>query len=197
MVSPQQSSKIQQSIDGLALTRPIPTVRDLVPSDWKQLKELRIEGLQKHGNLFSEPVEEAVKRSDLAWQELIQDPRSKVLGAFVGDVMVGISAIFTDRDDPNGKTGFLGMSYIREEYRGKEVSREFFERRISWARASSNIERLVVAHREGNEPSRRNAVREGFIRDSETKDFRFTDGSVDTLVRYYKPLYRQQGATPT
>lgn len=189
MLPVQKTSELQQDLGDLTLKRPTAIVRDLVVSDWKQLKELRIESLIKHGDLFSEPLNEAKNRSDRGWQYLIQDPRSKILGAFVGDVMVGISAIFTDRADSSGKTGFLGMSYIREEFRGKDISREFFERRIAWAKESTTMERLAVGHREGNEPSRRNAVREGFTKDGVTENYLFTDGSRGTLVRYSRPLF--------
>lgn len=182
----------EADLNNLSLTRPVAIVRDLVVSDWKQLKELRIESLIKHGDLLSEPLNEAKNRSDRGWQYLIQDPRSKFLGAFVGDVMVGISAIFTDRRDPTGKTGILGMSYVREEFRGQGISRDFFSQRIAWAQTSSTIEKLVMGHRKGNEKSQANAVREGFTKTEEVKDFTFTDGSVGELINYSMRLKRSE-----
>jgi len=190
MLPARQSFDTQQDLKDLALKRPTAIVRELEVSEWRQFKELRIESLEKHPTLFSESLATAVSRSDNEWQDLIQSPTSRIFGAFVGDLIVGITGIFTDRRDPSGRTGILGMSYVREEFRGQGISREFFSQRIAWAQKSSTIEKLVMGHRKGNEQSRGNAEREGFTKVEEVKDFTFTDGSVGETIHYSMHLTR-------
>ena len=184
MLSPQISSETKPNFSDMKVTRPLATVRELVVSDWEQLKALRLESLEKHPNLFAEKLDVAKQRTDKGWQEMIENPKSLILGAFVGDRMVGISAIFTDRRDPTEKTGILALSYIQEEFRGKELSKDFFTQRLAWARKSPTIEKVWVGHRDGNEQSRRNAEREGFVAGNVQEDYEFTDGSKGRLVNY-------------
>jgi RimJ/RimL family protein N-acetyltransferase len=193
MFPAQKSFDADQGLNDLTLKRPTATVRELAVSEWRQLKELRIESLEKHPTLFSETLATAKGRTDKEWQDLIQSPTSKIFGAFVGDVTVGITGIFTDRRDPDGKTGILGLSYVREEFRGLGISREFFSQRLAWAQKSSTIEKLVMGHRKGNEQSQSNAEREGFTKINEDKDFTFTDGKVGEVINYAMRLSRSGG----
>jgi RimJ/RimL family protein N-acetyltransferase len=191
MLSPQKSSEPESDFNDMKIARPLVAVRELVVSEWEQLKSLRIEALEKHPHLFSEKVDVAKKRTDKEWQEMIVNSTSLILGAFVGGHMVGISAIFTDRSDPSGKTGFLGMSYIQEEFRRMRISEEFFAQRLSWAKNSPTIEKVSIGHREGNEPSRRNAERHGFSKEDGVRDdYEFTDGSKGRLITYSMPVTR-------
>jgi RimJ/RimL family protein N-acetyltransferase len=96
------------------------------------------------------------------WQDWIGGPGHQVFGLFDGDRLAGITAVFTSREDPSGETALLAMSFIRPEYRGQGLSAAFYDARLAWVRAHPQFRRVVVSHRQSNEPSRRANQKQGF-----------------------------------
>jgi RimJ/RimL family protein N-acetyltransferase len=96
---------------------------------------------------------------------------------------VGITGTFTDSDDPTGGTVGFGMSYLSPEYRGRGFASLFYETRFAWVRARPHFRRVIVAHRESNEPSRRTIEKFGFQR-TESIPHHWPDGTDDDDVCY-------------
>ena len=76
--------------------------------------------------------------------------------------MIGITAVFTWREDPRGEVAVLAMSFIQLEYLGRGLSELLYKARLDWIRAQPQFKRVVVSHRESNEASRRASQRHGF-----------------------------------
>jgi RimJ/RimL family protein N-acetyltransferase len=130
-------------------------LRALGPDDWEVFREMRLCALQHHQGVFGDNYDESRQRPDEYWHETLNGQGKGVFGLFDGQKIIGITAIFTDREDPSGQTAVLAMSYILPEYRGHKLSRLLYTARIDWAKDQPQLTRIVVSHRESNEASRR------------------------------------------
>jgi RimJ/RimL family protein N-acetyltransferase len=117
------------------------------------------------------------------WQDTISGLGNQVFGLFDGDLLIGITAVFADRNDPTGKTALLAMSFILPPYRGRGFSRLLYEARLDWIRVRPQFERVVVSHRASNEASRRANQRYGFIPMSRSAH-QWPDGTNEDEVFY-------------
>ena len=132
-------------------------VRRLLADDWRENRAIRLEALRECPGNFFTPLAEAEARSDDQWRGMLMSATLIVFGLFDGDRLAGITAITRGGDG----TGTLAMSYIRPEWRGQGLSREFYAARLAWAR-EHGLSRLLVSHRADNEPSRRAMLAAGF-----------------------------------
>ena len=159
-------------------------LRELEREDWPRLRELRLHALRAEPGLFFSSFDAEAGHNDEHWMKLAGgDDQHQLFGLFAGEKLVGISGVFTDRDDPTGRTAALGMSYILPEYRGQGFASRLYEARLAWARARPNFLRAVVGHRLSNEPSRRAIARFGFTW-TETKPYSWPDGTDEEHVGY-------------
>jgi RimJ/RimL family protein N-acetyltransferase len=126
-----------------------------------------------------------VTRSEDEWRALVRndDDRLRVFGLFAGDELIGLTGVFTDRNDPSGQTAVLGMSYIAPPYRGRGLSRLFYEARLAWARANTKFRKVRVSHRRSNEASGRANRRYGFVQLGVVERV-WPDGSNDDEIHY-------------
>jgi RimJ/RimL family protein N-acetyltransferase len=137
------------------------TIRQLQPDDWESFREVRLSALKDRPGSFTATVDSTETITEEFWRRLLDDSRHAVFGIFGTTSLVGITAVFTDRDDPSGSTALLGMSWLAPALRGQGLSRLIYQARIAWAR-DRKIARIRVSHRAGNEPSRRAMVAHGF-----------------------------------
>jgi len=131
------------------------TTRALTAEDWETFRQIRLRALREHPDVYSGSYGEAAGRTERDWIEMLDGKGKRIFGLFDGDRMIGLAAVFTSRDDPDGQSGVLAMDYIDPLYRGRRLSRLLYQVRIDWAKQHLPFRRLVVSHREGNEPSRR------------------------------------------
>ena len=131
------------------------TTRALTPQDWQTFRRIRLRALCAHPDVYSGSYGEAAARSERDWIEMLDGNGKCIFGLFDGNRIIGIAAVFTSRADPDGQSGVLAMDYIDPSYRGWRLSKLLYQARIDWAKQHPPFRRLVVAHREGNEPSRR------------------------------------------
>ena len=87
----------------------------------------------------------------------------RIFGLFDGETLIGITAVFTCRDDPSGRTGVFAMSFIEPDYRGKGYAYLYYKARIDFGVSYTPWTRLAVSHRADNEPSKRAILRHGFV----------------------------------
>ena len=172
-------------------------MRPLARSDWRALKDLRLHALRTEPGVFFSSHEREVGASDEVWQNLAAGEGGlQVFGAFDGAELVGITGVFTHRDDPTGATAALGMTYLRPDYRGQGLSALFYETRLRWIREQPRFTRVAVSHRRSNEASRR-AIRrarfipvgaaprtwpDGGVEDEVTYELQLTEGVETALV---------------
>jgi RimJ/RimL family protein N-acetyltransferase len=139
------------------------TIRPLETGEWRLFREFRLQALKAAPGVFATSYEEAAARSPQEWQATIRGLDHQVFGLFDGESLIGITAVFTWRDDPSGQTALLAMSFILPEYRGRGLSRLFYEVRLDWIRRQPQFKRVVVSHRVSNDASRRANQHHGFV----------------------------------
>jgi RimJ/RimL family protein N-acetyltransferase len=159
------------------------TIRTLDPAEWPVFRDFRLYALKTAPGVFGSCYEAEATRTAEEWQDGVRGPGHQVFGLFDGERMIGITAAFTWRDDPSGKTAVLAMSFMQPEYRGRGLSRLLYEARLDWIRAHPQFERVVVSHRESNEPSRRANQRHGF-QPTGRKSKVWPDGTTEDEILY-------------
>jgi RimJ/RimL family protein N-acetyltransferase len=141
------------------------SIRPLEAGDWQALKRLRLDALRFAPGMFYKSYAQEVGMADADWQSLARGgPQRQVFGLFDGTEMTGITAVFTDRDDPSGTTAKLGMSYIAPAYRGRGLARRLYEVRLAWIKERAQFTRIAVSHRRSNVASGRAIQRAGFTK---------------------------------
>ena len=159
-------------------------MRPLERSDWQALKAVRLLALSSEPGVFFSAHAREVEAADEVWQNLAAgDGTLCVFGAFDGGELVGITGVFTSRDDPSGRTAAFGMTYLRPEYRGRGLSALLYETRLQWVRRQPRFTRVAVSHRRSNEPSRRAIARWGFGATG-AKTRTWPDGGVEDELTY-------------
>jgi len=156
----------------------------LTAADWQALRALRLHALRSApGNFFSAYEAEATK-TDEEWIALAAgDAAHQLFGLFLGERLVGMSGVFTDREDSTGLSAVLGMTYIQPEFRGRGLVARLYQARLAWARAHPQFLRAHVGHRRSNEPSRRAILRAGFTW-TETRQRSWPDGAEEAYEAY-------------
>ncbi len=125
--------------------------RILLPGDAKSLREIRLEALQKDGGLFVSSYEVESKFPFENWErKCTADDKHCAIGLFNGVDLIGISLVVPYDKDTSGKTGLLGQSYIKYEYRGKGLGNLLYSARMKWILEKSSFESAVVYARDGN-----------------------------------------------
>ncbi len=164
-------------------------IRSLTPEDWEEFRSIRIRSLTMHAGYFLGKLDEVNELPDEYWKETLDGNGKQVFGLFDKNVLIGITAIFTWLEDPTGKTGVMAMSFIEPPYRNKGYSNFFYKARIDYAKNNSKWDKLVIGHREGNEPVRKAVIKYGFeFLDTENIDW--PDGTLDIEYRYELDLTR-------
>lgn len=134
----------------------------LTPADVQAFKTIRLNALKAHPGVYSGKYEDAVTWPDSEWLGELDQKGKCIFGLYDDEKIIGITAVFTWREDPTKESGILAMSYIEPDYRNRGLSRHFYEARIHWALQHLPWKKLVVSHRDGNEPSRRAMLAHGF-----------------------------------
>jgi|SRR5579884_1480074 len=165
------------------------TIRPLEKSDWQTLKLLRLEALRSEPHVFSRRYDDEAGRSDEEWQQIASNENAgqQVFGLFAADEMIGITAIFTDREDPTGKTAVLAMSYLKPCYRRRGLSNLLYQARLDWARTQGTFASIRVSHRLSNAASRQANQRHGFT-EITSVDRMWPDGTAEPEVFYQLTL---------
>ncbi len=162
-------------------------IRALKPEDWEIFRDLRIRAVRENPGYFLETVESAESHDESHWRETLDGQGKQVFGLFDGKRAIGLTAIFTWREDPIGRTAVLAMSHIDPDYRGRGLSHLLYESRITWAKTQPQLDKIVVSHREGNEASRHANQAFGFVH-YDTKETDWPDGRRDREYLYVLDL---------
>jgi RimJ/RimL family protein N-acetyltransferase len=139
-----------------------PTIRALNTGDWAAFKAMRLRALQINPGVYLATYAETIARPDDSWREMLGSPEKCFFGLYDGEKLIGITGVFTWDQDPHKQTGFMGASFIEPDYRGHGFAKFLHKARIDWGIGYLPWKRLVIGHREGNEPSRRAILAQGF-----------------------------------
>lgn len=155
----------------------------LTPDDWQIFKNIRIRALQQNTRYFCCDPEKAKSYPKSYWTGTLDGQGKQVFGLFDERDLIGITAVFTHKEDPNGKTGLMAMSFIERAHRGQGYSSRLYDARIDFAKEHTAWKRLIVSHRAGNSPSQRAILKNGFVPVGQEK-IDWPDGTRDLEYKY-------------
>ena len=138
-------------------------IRPLDPSEWEMFRDFRLNALQAAPGVYSGRYEDSLARTPEKWRAMVSGTDHQVFGLFDGRVLVGITAVFQSDGDSTSASAMLAMSFILPAYRGRQLSRLFYETRLAWVRARPRFRRVLVSVRASNTASQRANRRYGFI----------------------------------
>lgn len=151
-------------------------VKQFEARDWPIYKAIRLEALARHENVYGGSYKGESAWSDSQWEYMLGKSDQAFFGLYDGRKLVGSTCVFTDRTDKSGKTALLAGSYIREDYRGRKLSRLLYAARLEWIIGRGQYDRVTVGHKDGNEASRRANQAFGFVETGRNDDV-WGDGS--------------------
>lgn len=167
------------------------TLRPLNPSEWVIVKDLRLQALKSEPGVFVSSFDAEALLSPEQWQETIQGADHQVFGLFDRERLIGLTAVFTSRDDPSGQTAQLAYSFIIALYRSSGLSRLLYEGRLNWIKSRPQFKCIVVSHRASNERSRRAILRHRFAPSGESLRV-WPDGTTEREL-FYEIDLRERG----
>lgn len=162
-------------------------IRPLDPTEWASFWDFRLHALKVAPGAFASSHEVEVTTTPEVWQRTVRGPGHQVFGLFDVERLIGITAVFTWRDDPSGQTAILAMSFILPEYRGRGLSQLLYQARLDWIRTRGLFKRVTVSHRESNEVSRRAIKKHGFLPTGRAPRI-WPDGTTEDEIFYELPV---------
>lgn len=168
-------------------------IRALEPLEWEAFRNFRLELLKAAPGVFATTYDAAARWSPEEWQAEAKGPDHQVFGLFDGERLIGITAAFTYRGDPTGQTALLAMSFLLPSYRGRGLSRMFYDARLAWIWSQPQFRRVLVSHRKSNEVSRRANQRHGFIQ-THTAPHLWPDGETEDEIFYELEISNQDAS---
>jgi RimJ/RimL family protein N-acetyltransferase len=156
-------------------------IRPLLPSEWELFRDFRLHALQAAPGLFETTYAQAAARSEGDWRALLAPERQQIFGLFDGDKLVGMTAVFTSKDNP--ATAQLAMSFILPDYRGRKLSRLLYRARIDWARSRKTFRRIIVGVRASNAAST-GAMRAAGFQPTHRETRSWADGVTEDEIWY-------------
>lgn len=159
------------------------TLYALEQKDWKILRALRLEALEKHPDVFGGNLFEAQLLDEATWKNRANSRDSIYFVLNNGDECVGLTSVFKLT---NERAALLASSYIRAPHRGKRLSDMFYAARIAWAQDHPDIDKITVNCRESNTPSKKAIIRNGFVQYNAVPK-KWPDGTVENHLQFALP----------
>jgi len=163
-------------------------IREALPSDVIQYRELRLFALQDAPTAFSADYQTHVNRPMSFWEgRLTFDEYGIIFFAEYAGNLIGMTGI-RQRESPKTKhSADIFSVYVRPEWRGLHIAEGLLDRCVQWAKAREvNILKLGVMA--DNTPARRCYERCGFkIYGTEPRDV-FYEGSYYDLHLMYRDI---------
>lgn len=151
------------------------------------VRSIRLEALQSDPGVFGSNYARESGYDEATWRRWSASANKAVFLLFDGDAVVGLTGVVTMSPDPDcadsqGPTALCVASYLPPAYRGRKLSRWFYEARIAWARAQG-YRRIVTAHRLSNLASKQANQHFGFT-EIQREPHRWSDGVDEPEVVY-------------
>ena len=155
------------------------TIKQLTVNDWKLLKEIRIESVKAHPDVFA-PSKDQSLLSDEEWKQRLSNPDSVsfVLLNKEGKA-IGLTGVYM----PDSETGHMVSTYINSNYKGMGLSSLLYEARIDWAKKHPTLKKLILGQRHSNDVIRKVHQKFGFKLVG-SKEIMFGDGTKDKTEEY-------------
>ena len=125
-------------------------IRQLTKSDWAIFRAVRLHALATEPDKFSSNYAKENAYTDDIWQTQLSNPASAFFGLFDGDQLTGITGIIRKDLDAHANEAICIASYLLPEYRGKGLSKMFYQARLDWAVKEPGLQYVCVGHRASN-----------------------------------------------
>lgn len=132
-------------------------IRVLQESDAQAYQELRLTGLQTNPEAFGSTYErEANFTLDMVMERIKQSKDKFVMGAFDDEgTLIGMATFVRENGMKTAHKGNLFGMYVREEMRGKGVSKNLLLALIARASEIVGVEQINLTVVSSNEPAKR------------------------------------------
>lgn len=167
--------------------------RALSADEWETFRDMRLQALLADPGVYGSRHADAVQRSEAEWRGTVSGAWNQSFGLFVQGELVGITSVFQWPEDGSGTTAILASSWIAPAHRGRGLTRLLYAVRLAWVRAHGGFNRVVVAHRLSNEPSRRAILRHGFV-PFRRRSHDWPDGRTEDELYYALPVLPPEAA---
>jgi len=160
-------------------------LRQATADDWQLVRAIRLEALKSDAGVFGASHADAASRDESGWRDWTAGPGKAIFLLHDGDAVIGLTGVYTVADDPASpgrKTAICIASYLQPPFRGRGLSRTFYETRIAWAR-DNGCHRVVTGHRLSNSASMR-ANRSFGFQETHRIPRRWPDGVEEPEVLY-------------
>ncbi|MBB2148082.1 GNAT family N-acetyltransferase [Pedobacter gandavensis] len=131
----------------------------MLPTEWEAYKSIRLEALQTNPEMFGSNYQKEAAYSQNDWVAFLENDARAIFGLYDMESLIGLTGVAIKKEDAT--KAILFASFIKPLYRGKGLSKLFYEARIDWAK-EKKCHIIVVSHRAGNEISRAANQRFGF-----------------------------------
>ena len=115
----------------------------MLPDDWRRVRAVRLRALRDAPDAFGMTLAEGQAKSIGGWRKRLEDPNSTT---FVATTTEGEDVGIVVGCPYNGQIGAAGLfsMWVAPEFRGSGVGGGLIDALIAWARADSQITRILL-----------------------------------------------------
>ena len=130
-------------------------VRPLAAPDFDAWWHLRLRMLKEHPEAFGASYEETLAAGPEPQRERFLQPDSFIVGAFDGDVLIGVVGCVRQRGPKVRHKAFVWGVYVAPEARARGIGRALMEAAVAGAREWPGLRQIHLAVVTTNESARR------------------------------------------
>lgn len=154
-----------------------PTIRRLERDDVEAFREIRLRGLKEEPTAFAMSFdEEAAEDADVVAARLAPSADRLVLGAFLGDALVGVVGLAREAERKRRHVALLWGMYVIPEGRGEGVGRRLVEEALAEARGMDGVRQVNLSVNARNAPALSLYVAAGFAAFGVERAYLVVDG---------------------
>jgi ribosomal protein S18 acetylase RimI-like enzyme len=141
------------------------TIRTLSPADASAFHTLRLRALREEPQAFGSAYEDELTRTPEQIVARLQagNPDSHVFGAFDGEELVGLAALWREVGQKMRHRASVHAVYVAPEARGRGIARQLIDHIIAHARDLDGLRDVALAVTVGNAAARQVYLAAGFV----------------------------------
>jgi GNAT superfamily N-acetyltransferase len=134
-------------------------LRRFLPDQWEAYRDIRLEALQTNPEMFGNNYAKESQYTKEDWLGAVDNPHREMFGLYFNEHIVGVTGAALVKEDHS--QAVLVAFFIQPEYRGKGLSKLFYDAGLEWAR-KMNCTSAIISHREDNRTSINTTQKFGF-----------------------------------